>query len=57
MPGPPAGPVDWAGITSRLRPGDHTCTTHGVVVPQPAPIGVPICPHCQHLVDVVSDIR
>jgi hypothetical protein len=49
----PADSVDWGVITPRLRPGDHTCTTHGVIVPETAPIGVPICPHCRHLASTV----
>jgi hypothetical protein len=37
--------VDWAQLTPRLRAGDWTCATHGLVDPRTdGPI--PACPDC-----------
>jgi hypothetical protein len=42
-------PVDWGWLTPRLRPGDHTCATHGRMDPVETAIGIPACPHCNEM--------
>ena len=42
--------VDWGELTPRLRAGDPVCIVHGLVEPEQAPVGIPICPRCRQAV-------
>lgn len=50
-------PIDWAVLTPQLPNGSTVCVTHGLVDAEQAPIGIPICPHCQQSVTVTDRDR
>lgn len=50
----PTPPADWGTLMPRLHRGDRVCMTHGRVRAEQAPIGIPICSVCSHMLHTVQ---